>query len=100
MEFLSFVENALIPKDDIRYSPWEIHCLPRTFHEVDMDEGYSYNQYLRAMVGDKKERSERAEEAEEKLKEGLRKIFKATKDLSKEVIEGFKEGYGPGKKNK
>ena len=52
------------------------------------------------MVGEKKERSERAEEAEEKLKEGLRRIFKATKDLSQQVIEGFKEGYGEGKKDK
>ena len=52
------------------------------------------------MVAEKKERSERAEEAEEKLKEGLRRIFEATKDLSKEVIEGFKEGYGGGKKDK
>jgi hypothetical protein len=48
----------------------------------------------------KKKRSERTEEAEEKLKEGLRRIFEATKELSKEVIEGFKEGYGGGKKDK
>ena len=27
-------------------------------------------------------------------------IFEATKELSKEVIEGFKEGYGGGKKDK
>jgi hypothetical protein len=65
-----------------------------------MDQGYPYNQYSRAMGGEKKERSERAEEAEEKLREGLRRIFEATKDLSKEVIEGFKEGYGGGKKDK
>ena len=52
------------------------------------------------MVGEKKNRSGRAEEAEEKLKEGLRRIFDATKELSKEVIEGFKEGYGGGKKEK
>jgi hypothetical protein len=52
------------------------------------------------MVREKKERSERAEEAEKKLREGLRRIFEATKDLSKEVIEGFKEGYGGGKKDK
>jgi hypothetical protein len=52
------------------------------------------------MVGERKERSsERAEEAEKKLKEGLRRIFEATKDLSREVIESFKEGYGPGKKD-
>jgi hypothetical protein len=65
---------------------------------VDMEEGYPYNKYLSVMVGEKKERSGRAEEAEEKLKEGLRRIFDATKELSKEVIEGFKEGYGGGKK--
>ena len=56
--------------------------------------------YETIMVREKKERSERAEEAEKKLREGLRRIFEATKDLSKEVIESFKEGYGGGKKNK
>jgi hypothetical protein len=55
---------------------------------------------LRAMAEDKKEKQERAEEAEEKLREGLRRIFEATKELSKEVIEGFKEGYAGGKKKK
>ena len=65
-----------------------------------MDEGYPYNECLETMVGKKKERSGRSEEAEEKLKEGLRRIFEATKELSKEVIEGFKEGYGGGKKEK
>ncbi|NIS63132.1 MAG: hypothetical protein GTO13_21285 [Proteobacteria bacterium] len=74
--------------------------MPRILETVDMDEGSLYNQYLRAMVREKKERSERAEEAEKKLREGLRRIFEATKDLSKEVIEGFKEGYGGGKKDK
>ena len=52
------------------------------------------------MVREKKERSERAEETEEKLKEGLRRIFEATKELSKEVIEGFKEGYNREEKDK
>jgi hypothetical protein len=52
------------------------------------------------MVREKKGKSERAEEAEKKLKEGLRRIFEATKELSKEVIEGFKEGYGGEKKEK
>lgn len=55
---------------------------------------------LRAMAEDTKEKRERAEEAEEKLREGLRRIFEATKELSKEVVEGFKEGYSGGKKKK
>jgi hypothetical protein len=55
---------------------------------------------LRVMGDDTKEKKERAEEAEEKLREGLRRIFEATKELSKEVIEGFKEGYAGGKKKK
>ncbi|UCD71395.1 MAG: hypothetical protein JSW70_10440 [Syntrophobacterales bacterium] len=55
---------------------------------------------MESMVEDKRGRSKRAEEAEEKLKEGLRRIFKATKELSKEVINGFKEGYRGGKEDK
>ena len=27
------------------------------------------------------------------FKDGLKKIFKATKKMSKEIVEGFKEGY-------
>jgi hypothetical protein len=65
-----------------------------------MDDGSLYNEYMRAMVREKKEKSKTAEEAEKRLKEGLRRVFEATKDLSKEVIEGFKEGYGGGKKDK
>ncbi len=33
------------------------------------------------------------EEAKELFKEGLRKIFQATKKASEKVIEGFREGY-------
>ena len=32
-------------------------------------------------------------EAKELFKEGLKKIFQATKKVSKEVVESFKEGY-------
>jgi len=41
----------------------------------------------------KEEREEELEEAKKLFKEGLRKIFQATKKISKEVVEGFKEGY-------
>jgi predicted RNA-binding protein len=58
------------------------------------------NPIMGTMAEEKKGISREAEEAEEKLKEGLRRIFEATKELSKEVIEGFKEGYGGGKKDK
>ncbi len=34
------------------------------------------------------------------MKEGLRRILEATKELSKEVIEGFKEGYKGEKEDK
>ncbi len=33
------------------------------------------------------------EEAKELFKEGLKKIFQATRKVSKEVVESFKEGY-------
>jgi hypothetical protein len=33
------------------------------------------------------------QEAKELFKEGLRKIFQATKKVSEKVVEGFREGY-------
>jgi hypothetical protein len=41
----------------------------------------------------KKDREEGLEEAKELFKQGLQKIFQATKKISKEVVESFKEGY-------
>jgi hypothetical protein len=41
----------------------------------------------------KEDKEEELEEAKELFKEGLNKIFKATKKFSKEIVEGFKEGY-------
>ncbi len=41
----------------------------------------------------KEEKEEQLEEAEELFKEGVKKIFQATKKISKEVVEGFREGY-------
>jgi len=55
---------------------------------------------METMAEKKEGISREAEEAEEKLKEGLRRIFEATKELSREVIAGFKEGYRGGKKDK
>ncbi len=52
------------------------------------------------MAEEKKGRLRETAEVEEKLREGLRRIFEATKELSKEVIEGFKDGYSGGKKDK
>jgi hypothetical protein len=40
-----------------------------------------------------KEREEELDEAKELLKEGLKKIFQATKKVSKEVVESFRQGY-------
>ena len=40
-----------------------------------------------------KEEDEELEEAKELFKEGLRKIFQATKKVSERVVEGFREGY-------
>jgi hypothetical protein len=40
-----------------------------------------------------KEEKEKLEEAEELFKEGLKKIFEATKKVSEKVVEGFREGY-------
>jgi hypothetical protein len=33
------------------------------------------------------------QEAKELLKEGLKKIFQASKKVSEKVVEGFREGY-------
>lgn len=41
----------------------------------------------------KKEEKEELEEAKELFKDGLKKIFEATKKVSKEVVDGFREGY-------
>lgn len=39
------------------------------------------------------EEKEDLEEAQELFKEGLKKIFEATKKVSKKVVDGFREGY-------
>ena len=36
---------------------------------------------------------EELEETKELFKEGLKKIFQATKKISKEVVESYREGY-------
>ncbi len=36
---------------------------------------------------------EELEEAKELFKEGLKRIFQATKKVSEKVVEGFREGY-------
>lgn len=36
---------------------------------------------------------EELQEAKDLFKEGLRKIFKATKKVSEKIVEGFREGY-------
>jgi hypothetical protein len=41
----------------------------------------------------KKIEDEELKEANELFKEGLRKIFEATKKVSQKVVEGFREGY-------
>ncbi len=40
-----------------------------------------------------KEEKEELEEAKALFKEGLKKIFEATKKVSEKVVEGFREGY-------
>jgi hypothetical protein len=40
-----------------------------------------------------KERGEELEEAKKLFKEGLLKIFKATKKVTGKIVEGFREGY-------
>ena len=41
----------------------------------------------------KNEKEDELEEAKELFKEGLKKIFQATKIASEKVVEGFREGY-------
>jgi hypothetical protein len=41
----------------------------------------------------KKMEEEDLREAKELFKEGLKKIFQATKKVSEKVVEGFREGY-------
>jgi len=41
----------------------------------------------------KEEKEEELEEAKELFKEGLSKIFQATKKVSEKVVEWFREGY-------
>ena len=36
---------------------------------------------------------EKLQEAKELFKEGVRKILQATKKVSDEIVEGFREGY-------
>ena len=40
-----------------------------------------------------KEEKEELEEAKELFKDGLKKLFEATKRVSEKVIDGFREGY-------
>ncbi len=39
------------------------------------------------------EQDDDLEEAKELFKEGLKKIFQATKKVAEKVVEGFREGY-------
>jgi len=41
----------------------------------------------------KEEREEELQEAKKLFKEGLLKIFKATKKVTGKIVEGFREGY-------
>ena len=41
----------------------------------------------------KDDKEEELEEAKQLFKEGLKKIFDATKKVSEKVVEGFREGY-------
>ena len=45
---------------------------------------------LKAM---KEEKEDELQEAKELFKEGLVKIFKATKKVTGKIVEGFREGY-------
>jgi hypothetical protein len=40
-----------------------------------------------------KEEKEELEEAKELFKDGLKKLFEATRRVSEKVVEGFREGY-------
>lgn len=44
-------------------------------------------------MGEEKRKKEELEEAKDLFKEGLKKIFLATKKVSEKVVEGFREGY-------
>jgi len=48
---------------------------------------------MRAYWAMKEEKEEEFKEAKELFKEGLKKIFQATKKVSEKVVEGFREGY-------
>jgi hypothetical protein len=41
----------------------------------------------------KDEKEEKLEEAKDLFKEGLKKIFQATKKVAEKVVDGFREGY-------
>ncbi len=41
----------------------------------------------------KKIKDDDLQEAKDLFKEGLKKIFQATKKVSEKVVEGFREGY-------
>jgi hypothetical protein len=41
----------------------------------------------------KEDKEEELEEAKKLFKEGLQKIFKATKKVTGKIVEGFREGY-------
>ncbi len=41
----------------------------------------------------KEEKEDELQEAKELFKEGLKKIFQATKKVSEKVVDGFREGY-------
>ncbi len=43
--------------------------------------------------GMKENKEEELEEAKKLFKEGLLKIFKATKKVTGKIVEGFREGY-------
>ena len=41
----------------------------------------------------KEEKEDELKEAKDLFKEGLKKIFQATKKVTEKVVEGFREGY-------
>jgi hypothetical protein len=41
----------------------------------------------------KDEKEDELEEAKDLFREGLKKIFQATKKVSEKIVEGFREGY-------
>ena len=41
----------------------------------------------------KDEKEDELKEAKDLFKEGLKKIFQATKKVSEKMVEGFREGY-------